>query len=120
MAYDELLADRVRQSLKTKKAGFTEKKMMGGLTFMVDDKMCAGILKEDLMIRIDPEIYEIALKKKGAREMNFTGRPMKGFIFVNSKAVDKDKDLDYWITLALEFNPRAKSSKKKKPVKPLH
>ena len=114
MAYDEHLADRVRQCLKVKKARFAEKKMMGGLTFMVDDKMCVGISKNELMARIGPDVYEKALKKKGARVMNFTGKAMKGFVFVKPAGVDLDKDLDYWIELALAYNPLAKSSKKKK------
>jgi len=82
MAYDELLADRIRFVLKEKRVRNIEKEMMGGLCFMVDEKMCVGIVKNELMARIDPEIYKVALKRKGAKEMNFTGRPMKGFVFV--------------------------------------
>jgi TfoX/Sxy family transcriptional regulator of competence genes len=88
--------------------------MMGGLCFMVDEKMCVGVNKDDLMARIDPEIYSDALKRKGSREMDFTGRPMKGFVFVELTGTDVEKDLEYWIKLALQFNPKAKSSKKKK------
>ena len=113
MSYDELLADRIRNTLKEKRVQSTEKKMMGGLCFMVDDKMCVGIVKNELMARIDPEIYDEALSKKGCKEMNFTGRPMKGFVFVEPEAIDLDTDLDYWIDLCLDFNPKAKSSKKK-------
>ena len=80
---------------------------------MVDEKMCVGIVKNELMARIDPEIYDEALSKKGCKEMNFTGRPMKGFVFVEPEAIDLDTDLDYWIDLCLDFNPKAKSSKKK-------
>lgn len=87
--------------------------MMGGLCIMVKDKMCMGIEKTRLMARIDPEIYESALKKKGCTEMNFTGKPMKGYVFVDSKAVDMDNDLAYWVQLCLDYNPKAKSSKKK-------
>ncbi|MBT8195383.1 MAG: TfoX/Sxy family protein [Bacteroidia bacterium] len=114
MPYDELLADRVNQTLKAKKIRFAEKKMFGGMCYMVDDKMCVGVSNEDLMARINPDVYDKALKKKGAREMDFTGRPMKGYIFVGPNGIDKDKDLDYWVQLALDFNPLAKSSKKKK------
>ena len=88
--------------------------MMGGLCYMVDDKMCVGVNKDNLMLRIDPEVYEDALKKDGAREMDFTGRPMRGFIFVDEAAVDTAAGFKEWVDLALEFNPRAKSSKKKK------
>jgi TfoX/Sxy family transcriptional regulator of competence genes len=114
MAYNEFLADRIRMVLKEKNVVYLEKAMMGGLTFMVDDKMCVGIVKEDLMARIDPDIYDEALKKKGCREMDFTHRPMKGFVFVEPEGIDMDQDLEYWIHLALDYNPRAKSSKAKK------
>ena len=81
---------------------------------MVDDKMCIGIVKNDLMARIDPDIYQEALSKKGCKEMNFTGRPMKGFVFVEPEGIDMDQDLEYWVNLCLEYNPKAKSSKKVK------
>lgn len=116
MAYNEHLADRIRIVLKSKQVSFIEKKMMGGLTFMVDDKMCLGIIKEDLMARIAPEEYDEALERKGCRPMDFTGRPMKGFVMINPEGADLDEDMEYWIHLALEFNPRAKSSKKKKRI----
>ncbi len=114
MAYDELLADRVRQVLNRKKVISVEKKMMGGLCFMVDDKMCVGIHKVELMCRIGPDEYGKSLEKTGCKEMNFTGRAMKGFVWVEPEAVDNDNDLEYWVDLCLAFNPRAKSSKKKK------
>ena len=82
MAYNEKLVKRIREALAGKRK-VEEKKMMGGLTFMVNNKMCVGISGNDLMARIDPEIYESALKRKGCREMDFTGRPMRGFVFIN-------------------------------------
>ena len=114
MAYNEHLADRMRSILKEKQVKYTEKNMMGGLTFMVDDKMCIGIVKEELMARIGPAAYPDALKKKGCKEMKFTGRPMEGYVFVEPDAIDLDEDLSYWIQLGLDSNPLAKSSKKKK------
>ena len=114
MAYDTHLADRISQVLKTRHIGFEEKKMMGGLCFMINDKMCVGIIKENMMIRIDPEIQDELLQKPGCRMMDFTKRPMKGFLYVEPVGVDMDIDLEYWIQLALEFNPKAKSSKQKK------
>lgn len=114
MAYNEHLADRIRRVFSDRHVSFEEKKMMGGLCFMVDDKMCVGVNKDELMARIDPEIYREALKKKGSREMDFTGRPMKGFVFVVPTGTDIDNDLEYWVKLALEYNPKARSSKKKK------
>ena len=113
MAYDEKLADRVRGALSKQKKVVEEKKMMGGLTFMVNGKMCVGILQDDLMARIDPEVYETALQKTGCREMNFTGKPMKGFVFVDHRGTDQEVDLSFWINLALDFNARAKASRKK-------
>lgn len=112
MAYDELLEDRIQRILEEKNIQFSKKKMMGGLTFLVDDKMCIGIVKDSLMARIDPEQYQEALNKEGCREMNFTGRPMKGFVFVDAPSIDLEENLEYWIDLALEYNPKAKKSKK--------
>ena len=114
MAYSDTLANRVRQLLAPKNLLVEEKKMMGGLTFMVNGKMCVGILKDDLMARIAPEEYENALEQNGCREMDFTGKPMKGFVFIDPQGTDQDEDLEYWIKLALNFNKRAKSSKKGK------
>ena len=113
MAYNEDLANRVRIAINHL-SKVEEKKMMGGLTFMVNGKMCMGILGDDLMARIDPEVYEIALQKKGCREMDFTGRPMKGFVFVGPTGTESKQDFDYWIRLTLDFNKKAKASKKQK------
>jgi TfoX/Sxy family transcriptional regulator of competence genes len=113
MAYDDFLADRIRQVLKEKNIEFKEKAMMGGLTFMVNDKMCVGIVGDKLMARIDPAIYDTALKRTGCRVMDFTKRPMKGFVFVEPAGTDMDHDLESWIQLALEYNPKARPSKTK-------
>lgn len=113
MAYDEKLADRIRESLEDVKK-VKEKAMMGGLTFMVNDKMCIGIIKGEMMCRIDPELQEEALARQGCRIMDFTGRPMKGYVMVDDTGMRSKKDFDHWIQLALDFNKRAKSSKKKK------
>lgn len=113
MAYDEHLADRLRMTLKSLNAQYVEKKMMGGLCFMVDDKMCIGIVKDDLMARISPETYEKALSEPGCRPMDFTGRPMKGFVMIEPSGMDMDEDLEKWVQRCLDFNPFAKSSKKK-------
>ena len=80
---------------------------------MVDEKMCVGTAKDALMVRFDPEIHDEVLKRKGARVMDFTNRPMKGFVFVDEVGIKTDRDLGKWIELALDYNPRAKSSKKK-------
>ena len=114
MAYNEYLSDRITQVLKQKGIPFEDKKMMGGIAFMVDDKMCVGVVKDNLMARIDPAIYQEALERKGCKPMDFTGKAMKGFVFVEPEGTDLDSDLESWIDLALEFNPRARSSKRKK------
>ena len=79
---------------------------------MVDNKMCVGVVKSRLMARIDPEIYGEVLSRSGCREMDLTGKPMKGFVFIEPEGIDMDNDLNYWIQLCLDFNPKAKSSKK--------
>ena len=113
MAYDEKLAERVRRSFNKARVCFEEKRMMGGLCFMVDGKMCVGVEKERLMARIDPAAYENALKRKGCVPMDFTGRPMRGFVFINPEGLASATELETWLNLALEFNPKAKSSKAK-------
>ena len=114
MAYDELLADRIRNALADKRVEAREMKMMGGLCFMVDEKMCVGIVKNNLMARIGVDAYEASLGKKGVQPMDFTGRPMKGYVFIDPEGVDMEDDLSYWIQKCLDFNPLAKASKKKK------
>jgi TfoX/Sxy family transcriptional regulator of competence genes len=111
--YSESLADRVRKRLEAI-PNVTEKEMMGGLTFMYNDKMCVGIIGEELMCRIDPKLHESCVEKVGCRTMDFTKKPMKGYIMINDSGMKIKKDFDNWITLALEFNKFAKSSKKKK------
>ncbi len=87
---------------------------MGGLTFMVNDKMCVGIIKDELMCRIDPEFHETAVEKNGCRTMDFTKRPMMGYVLIDDTGMRTQREFDYWINLALDFNAEAKSSKKKK------
>lgn len=117
MAFDAYFADRVRQVLHERHVLFAEKRMFGGLVFMVDEKMCFGLdidkeTQEDrLMLRLDPASHADMLARTGAREMDFTGKPMKGFVFVSAEAVDDDDDLAEWLQLALDFNPKAKKSK---------
>ena len=118
MAYDEQLAERVRRGFSKAQVCFEEKRMMGGLCFMVNGRMCVGVEKERLMARIDPAAYENALKRKGCVPMDFTGRPMRGFVFVNREGLETDAELKTWLGLALEFNPKAKSSRVKAPSPP--
>lgn len=113
MAYNEYLQERIESILNDKKVVFEAKKMMGGLCFMVDDKMCCGIIKDDFMARVGGKNYEALLLEKGARPMDFTKRPMNGYLYVSPDGVDYEKDLTFWIDQCLAFNPLAKSSKKK-------
>ncbi len=112
MSYNQDLANRIRQKFD-ELPNVAEKAMMGGLTFMYNDKMCVGIIKDELMCRIDPILHEDCLEKVGCRTMDFTKRPMKGFILIEEIGMKSQKDFDYWINLSLDFNKRAKSSKKK-------
>jgi TfoX/Sxy family transcriptional regulator of competence genes len=113
MAYDEHLEERIDQILSENGVSFDAKKMMGGLCYMIDDKMCVGIVKDHLMARVGPDVYESVLSKPGCKPMDFTGRPMKGFVFIDPAGIDMRADLEYWIQLCLDFNPLAKESKKK-------
>lgn len=112
MAYDQELAARIRERLQSVPR-VKEKEMMGGLAFMVNNKMCVGIFKDDMMCRIDPDVRESALARQGCHVMQFTGRPMKGFVLVDETGMRSAKDFNYWIDLCLAFNPRARASKKR-------
>lgn len=102
MAYDEKLADRVRKALAGHK-GLSEKKLFGGIAFMLRGKMCCGVLKRDLVVRIGAERYAEALTRPHARPMNFTGRPLKGFVYVGPGGCRTDKVLKRWLNQAMEF-----------------
>jgi TfoX/Sxy family transcriptional regulator of competence genes len=114
MAYNEKLADRTREIITHTHKITEEKKMFGGLCFMVNDKMCIGVEQERLMVRLDPLKYDEVIEKEGCKPMDFTGKVMKGFVFVDADTVKTKKQLEYWIALALDYNKIAKSSKKKK------
>lgn len=113
MAYNEQLAIRIRKQL-AKLPNVKEKEMMGGLTFMLNEKMCIGIIKDEMMCRIAPEMQDIVLEKKGCRIMDFTGRPMKGYVMVDQYGMKSQQEFNYWINLCLDFNSKAKASKRKK------
>lgn len=114
MAYNEYLQERINSLLNEKNVQFEERKMMGGLCYMIDNKMCLGIIHDDLMARVGPDNYDGLLKVKGARPMDFTKRPMTGYLYVAPDGIDFDKDLDFWIQKCLDFNPFAVASKKRK------
>ena len=102
MAYDESLAARIRDWLGDA-PGVTERKMFGGICFMVNGNMCAGVTKDRLMARVGAPNYQEALKRPGAYEMEFTGRPMVGMVFVNAGDVASNATLTSWLEPCLTF-----------------
>ena len=113
MAYNQILANRIRELLQDLE-GIEEKEMFGGLCFLLKDKMFVAVIKEEMMCRIDPAFYEEAIEKPGCHEMVFTGKPSKGWVIIEDSGLKTVNDYKYWIGLAVDYNQRAKSSKKKK------
>ena len=102
MAYDEQLAGRVRDVLARRK-DVSEKKMFGGLSFMLGGNMCCGVDKDNLMVRVGPEQYETALAQPHARPMDFTGRPLKGMVYVDPEGYRTDAALAAWVKRGVDF-----------------
>lgn len=113
---DKLItAQRIANFLLLKGVAFEEKKMFGGMAFMVDDKMLAGANRDNkLLARVDPAEEEALLCKNGVSPMEQAGRVMHGYLFVEPEGYEQDEDLEFWLEKCLEFNPKAKSSKQKK------
>ena len=102
MAYEEKLAGRVR-ALLSDRPGYSERKMFGGLCFMIGGNMACGIVKDELMLRLAPDSYAEALSRPQARPMDFTGRPMKGMLYVGPAAIEDDAALADWVKRAAGF-----------------
>ncbi len=102
MPYDEQLAGRVRAILGHHR-GLTEKKMFGGLSFMLRGNMCCGVLRDDLVVRVGPEHFEMALAEPHARPMDFTGRPLKGMVYVGPDGYRSEVALTNWVTRGADF-----------------
>jgi TfoX/Sxy family transcriptional regulator of competence genes len=102
MAYDEALAGRIRAFL-ARRQGVTERKMFGGVAFMLRGNMCCGALKKDLVVRVGPEYYPKALARPHVRPMDFTGRPLKGFVYVGPAGYRTDRALTRWIELGADY-----------------
>ena len=102
MPYDETLAQRVREFLGPQ-ANLAERKMFGGLAFMLNGNMCCCIDKENLVVRTGPAQYEAALERPHARIFDFTGRPMRGFVYVDGAGLDGESTLREWVELSVEF-----------------
>jgi TfoX/Sxy family transcriptional regulator of competence genes len=102
MPYDEGLAQRVRELLADE-PGLSEKRMFGGLAFLLKGNMCVGIVKDALMVRVGPDAYHDLVHQPSARKMDFTGKPMKGFVFVEPEGFESDADLRRWVGHGLAY-----------------
>jgi len=102
MAYDEGLAQRIRELL-AEEQGLAEKNMFGGVAFLVGGNMAVGVVKDELMVRVGPTAYDAALREPHARPMDFTKRPMKGFVFVGPAGFEEDQDLRRWVERGVRF-----------------
>lgn len=102
MPFDDKLANRVRKILE-KTEGLSEKKMFGGICFLVNGNMALGLVNNDLMIRVKPDDSEKLLSSPHVRKMDFTGRPLKGYLYIGAKGTESDKDLRKWVMKGIEF-----------------
>lgn len=112
MAYNENLANKIRKSL-AHLPKVEEKKMFGRIAFLVNDKMCLTAGEDRMMCRIDPNLHEEALSRKGCRTVVMKGREYKGYVYVSEDSLQTKADFNYWVALALDFNKKAKVSDKK-------
>ena len=96
------LAERIRRILGRRR-GLSEKKMFGGLSFLIRGNMCCGVVRDELMLRVGPAGYEAALSRPHAREMDFTGRPLKGYVYVSAQGLASDQALKSWVDRGVEF-----------------
>jgi len=117
MSYDEGLAARTRAILAAR-ADLGERKMFGGLAFLVGGHMCCGIIGTELMVRVGPEGFERALSQAHARPMDFTGKPLRGMVNVAAAGLRTDRSLRAWIARGLRFvtmlPPKSASTKAKR------
>lgn len=114
MAYNETLANRIRELLAEAGVNVFEKRMFSGLSFLVDNKLCVSVAKNDrMLIKLSPADYEEAAALNGVELMLRNGKAMKGYVFVHVEILNTDSELKHWVDMALAFNPFAKSSNKK-------
>lgn len=113
MAFDEGLAERVREQLAGLQA-VSEQRMFGGLCFMLSGNMCVGVVQDRLMLRVGPDAYEATLGLPHARPMDFTGKPLRGFVYVDAEGFAEDEDLAGWVERGVAF-AAALPPKEKKP-----
>ena len=112
MAVNEKLTRRVREALADT-PNVEEKRMFSGITFMVNGKMCISVGNDRIMCRINPDIHDDVVVRKGARSVQMKGREYRGYVYVSEEAIKTKKDFDFWVKLSLEFNKKAKASKPK-------
>jgi TfoX/Sxy family transcriptional regulator of competence genes len=112
MTYDEVLARRVRKSIAGR-GRIREMEAFGGVMFMLDDKMCVGVSKDRLMVRVDPSRHEVLSKRPGAQPMDFTGRPMRGFLFIDAGALSDGRTLSSWVGEAVSYVRTVKKKPKR-------
>ena len=113
MSRDEALLDRVKAALE-RIPRVEERRMFGGITFMVRGKMCVSVGRQRIMCRIDPALHDAVLERKGCRSVVMNGRKYRGFVHVEAAALKTKRDLDHWIGLALDYNSKAKASARKR------
>lgn len=114
MAYNEKIALRIASKLAANGINFVEKKMFGGIAFMINDKMCVGVVKDQMMLRVMEEHYDKLVEENHVHPMEFTGKTMRGFLFLDQEAFETDTDMDRWINYGLEFGEKGKVKSKKK------
>ena len=102
MAFDEKLAERIRKQLGKRK-GLTEKKMFGGLAFLLNGNMCCGVQGQEMIVRLPAEQTEQALKSPHTRIFDLSGRPMKGWILVQAKGLTTDEALKKWVQTGVKY-----------------
>jgi TfoX/Sxy family transcriptional regulator of competence genes len=113
MPYNEVLAKRVKTAMGRIRP-IEEKRMFGGVAFMVRGKMCVSVGKDRIMCRIDPAIHDAALQREGCRTVVMKGRQYRGYVYVDAEAVKTKSALEYWVDLALEYNNKAKAAARKR------
>lgn len=116
MAVNEKLTDRVRELLADVDK-VDEKKMFSGIAFMIDGKLCIAVRNNNIMLRIDPSIHDALVEKPGCSSMIMRGKDLDGYVVVDESVLSTKKQLSYWVKFALDYNPKAQASKKKKSHK---
>lgn len=112
MPYNAQFAARIDRAFADRGVRFETKRMMGGLVYMVNGRMCVGVEKNRLMVRLDPRDVPAALERPGCRPMDFTGRPLKAFVFVDGAVLGTRAALQEWLDMALAYNPQVPRAKK--------